>query len=135
MKPLPQLFYILAADVLAIVFLVFLIQRGILSPYPSGAIAFPLLLLMNIFALRKMLRQRTATIANGSLTPSLSWLAATVFTLAGVGALVAFVREPNTAHGVQVGVAILLVGYCWYIVYKLYLYFLLLRLLYVYVTT
>ena len=91
-----------------------------MSPYPAGALAFPLLLVVNIFALRKIHRQRTPTVTNGPLTRSLSWLAAAIFTLVGVGALVAFVEEPDTAHGVQVGVAVLLVGYCWYIVYKLY---------------
>ena len=44
---------------------------------------------------------------------------AVVFTLAGIAAAIAFIREPSFAHGVQVGIAILLVSYCWYIVYNL----------------
>ena len=120
MKPQSQIFYLVALNVLAMIALAFLVQRGIVTLYPSGAIAFLLLFVVNLFVVRKIVRQRTSGSASGISTPSIPWFAAVVFTLAGIAAAVAFVREPNTAHGVQVAVAVLLVGYIWYIIRTLH---------------
>jgi hypothetical protein len=113
MKTQFQIFYLVALNVFAMIALAFLVQRGIVTLYPSGVIAFLLFFVVNLIIVLKIVRQRTSGVASGRSTPSI--LAAVVFTLAGIAAVVAFVREPNVAHGVQVAVAVLLVGYIWYI--------------------
>ena len=123
-KPYRILYLLLVLDLPALVSVALLLERGIIS-VREVAIGALLLFVVN-FLLVWMLIGRAQ--ANGSdLSEKGSpgsipkaWFPAVVFTLAGIGAVIVFMREPNISHGVQVGIAVLLVGFCWNIVYSLY---------------
>src|SRR6266436_6996482 len=108
-----RILYLLVLDVPAIVAVALLLGRGIISAR-EAAIGVLLLFVVN-FLLVWMLLGRPQTKAS-DLSEKRSpdslpkgWFPAVVFTLAGIAALVAFIRNPNITHGVQVGVAVLLV--------------------------
>jgi uncharacterized membrane protein len=101
-----------------------LIERGIVSAR-EGAIGVWLLSTVNFILVwmllgRSQMKDSDTSKKGSSGSIPRGWFPAVVFTLAGIAAIIFFIREPNLAHGVQVGVAVLLVGYCWYMVYSLY---------------
>jgi uncharacterized membrane protein len=115
---------VLVLDVPTIVAVTLLLVRGIISAR-EGAIGMVLLFVVNFLLVWMLLgypQTKSSDLSERGSSDSLpkGWFPAVVFTVAGIAPVVAYIREPNTAHGVQVGVAVLLVAYCWYIVYSLY---------------
>jgi hypothetical protein len=104
----------------ALTVLTLLVVRGVFSLYPLGALVVLILFMINLLLALRLRSQRFDNSKNrGSVPPSM-WFVAAVFTFAGVAAVVAYVKDPNMPHGVQTCVVILLVGYIWYVVYRLH---------------
>jgi preprotein translocase subunit YajC len=114
---------LLVMDVPAIVAAALFMERGSISAR-EGTLGVVLLFVVNFLLLWMMQGRQQKTDSrvpekgNSDSLPR-GLFPAVVFTLAGIAAVVGFVREPNIAHGVEVGIAVLLVGYLWYIVYSL----------------
>jgi len=118
-----RIVYLLVLDVPAILAVSLLMERGSISAR-DGAISVLLLFIVNFLLVWMTLsrqQKQDSGIPKKGASDALprALFPAVVFTLAGAASLVAFMREPDIAHGVQVGIAVLVVGYCWYIVYHL----------------
>ena len=114
-----QLVNLIIVDVALILFVTWLISRGIVPLYPAAAIAYPILLATNVLWVWARNRRRVKSpIVRRSIPLSL-WIVVAIFTLAGIAGIVAYLRSPSMPLGVQAAVAVLLVGYLWFLVYRL----------------
>jgi hypothetical protein len=110
---------LLILDLSAVLVLTLLIVRGEIPLYPGGPIAYLILFAINVPLIWASVRQnKDASMKRGPVPLSL-WIAAAVFTPAGIVAIAACVRSPSMPLGVQAGVAVVLVGYIWFMVYRL----------------
>ncbi|HEX8871169.1 MAG TPA: hypothetical protein VF758_00310 [Candidatus Acidoferrum sp.] len=114
-----QILRFLVLDVSAVLVLTLLVRRGAISLYPLAALAVLILFIFNVLLASKFKGRLSDNSAKNGSVPLSMWFVASVFTVAGVAALVSFVVNPSMPHGVQACVAILLVGYIWYVVYHL----------------
>jgi len=112
--------HIFLLDVSAILLLSVLIIAGVWPLYPTAPLAYLLLLGVNVPLLLALGRDKTGTSVRGSSVPTSLWLCAGLFTPAGGAAVVAFARSPDLPLGVQASVAVLLVGYIWFLICRLY---------------
>lgn len=114
-----QILLFLVLDVSAVLVLTLLVWRGAISLYPLGALAVLILFIVNVLLTSRFKSQPSGNSAKRGSVPLSMWFVASVFTVAGVAALVSFAENPSMPHGVQACVAVLLVGYIWYVVYRL----------------
>jgi len=115
-----QILYLLVFDVPAIIAVSLLMEHGSISARDGVLLLFVVnFLLLWIMLSRQQKKDSGIHEKGASDALPRALFPAVVFTLAGAASLVAFMREPDIAHGVQVGIAVLVVGYCWYIVYHL----------------
>lgn len=117
-KPNFRLVNLVVVDVAVVLLMTILISRGIVPLYPGAAIVYPLLFAMNVSWVWVRNRQRVKTSIGRSIPLSL-WIVVAIFTLAGIAAIVAFLRNPTMLLGVQAAAAVLLLGYLWFLVYRL----------------
>jgi peptidoglycan biosynthesis protein MviN/MurJ (putative lipid II flippase) len=118
-KPTLGILRLLILDVPAVLVLTLLITHGVIPLYPGAAIAYSLLFVVNVLLVWALRRQRLNVSGNAGSAQLSLWIAATVFTPAGIAAMVAYVRGPSMPLAVQAGVAVLLVGYIWFAIYRL----------------
>lgn len=118
-KLLNQILRLLVLNILTLVVLATLVVRGVISLYPLGALAVLALFMINVLLTSRLRSQRSDDSAQRGSVPPYMWFVAAVFTLAGVAAVFSYVKSRNMPHGVQACVAVLLVGYIWYVVYRL----------------
>jgi hypothetical protein len=89
---------------------------GHVALYPSIVIGFFGLFVANFLIVHRVLRQLPQ---RGGRVASLLWLAAFIFTPASIVAIVACARKPDLTSTVQAIIAVILVGYIWFLVYRL----------------
>jgi FtsH-binding integral membrane protein len=73
------------------------------------------LYVLNFLIVRRASREKRA-----NRVPILGWVAAFAFTASAVAAIVAFIRNPGLPWAIEAGIAVLLVGYIWFLVYRLF---------------
>lgn len=112
-----KLYRLLILDVVAVSLLIAINILGHVALYPSIALGFLGLSVVNFLIVRRVRRQQPPQTRNR--VPRLLWLAAVVFTPAGIAATVACVRKPDIPSAMQAVVAVLLAGYIWFLVYRL----------------
>jgi hypothetical protein len=112
-----RLYRLLMLDVIAVALLIAVNVIGHVALYPSVVIGFFGLFVVNFLIVWRVLRQHPSQ--RKSRVPGLLWLAAAVFTPAGIAAIVACVRKPDVPSTIQAVIAVLLVGYIWFLVYRL----------------
>jgi hypothetical protein len=115
-----RLLYLLILDLIIVLGLVFLNQRGAISLYPSILLSVVLLFIVNIAVIWSLTRKLKVALAKASPVSSSLWVAAAVFTPAGTIAILNFILKPNTTHAVQAASGIMLIGYIWYVIYRLF---------------
>jgi len=118
-KPNLQLVNLVIVDVAVVLFTTLLISRGIVPLYPGAAIAYPLLLAINVLWIWARNRRAMKTSVVRRSAPLLLWVVVAIFTFAGIAAVVAYLRSPSMPLGVQAAVAVLLLGYLWFLIYRL----------------
>jgi hypothetical protein len=110
---------LLIIDISAVLALTFLVTQGIIPLYPAVPIAYLLLFALNVlFVWGHSFRRKDTPSKAAPIRLSL-WIVAGVFTFAGIAAFVAYARDPTMPLAVQAAVAILLVGYIWFLIYRL----------------
>ena len=115
-----RVIYLLMFDVPTFVALAFLIEGGIVPLYPWGAVAYLLVFVVTgLLAWALTLHPTEDDAVQISSVPLSLWVAASIFTPAGIAAIIASVVRPSLPHGVQAVMAVLLVGYIWYLVYRI----------------
>jgi hypothetical protein len=112
-----RLYRLLILDAVAVSLLIAINILGHVALYPSIALGFFGLFVVNFLIVRRVFRQQPPQM--WSRVPGLLWLAAVVFTAASIAAIVACVRKPDLPSTIQAVVAVLLVGYIWFLVYRL----------------
>ena len=110
---------LLILDVPAILALTLLVIHGVIPLYPGAVIAYLLLFAVNVLLIWVPSRQGVDAPVKGGRVPLSLWIAAAVFTPAGIAAIAACVRSPSMPSAVQAGVAVIIVGYIWFAVYRL----------------
>jgi hypothetical protein len=109
---------LLIVDIPAVLVLALLIVYRVIPLYPSAPIAYLLLIAINVLLARTRGFQRVHVPEKRGAIPVSLWIVAAVFTPAGIVAIIAYVRKPNMPLGVQAVIAVLLVGYIWFLVYR-----------------
>src|SRR5690349_463079 len=97
----------------------FLVTRGIIPLYPGIAIVYPLLFVCNMLWIMGRSRRCAKVSPVRRSVPISLWIVAAVFTVAGVAGIVAYLRSPSMPLGVQAIVAVLLIGYVWFLIHRL----------------
>jgi hypothetical protein len=98
-----------------------LVRYDILSLYAATLTGWGLLFPLNAFLAWRHYRHRqpfSATQGGRPISLSL-YIVAAIFTIAGIAALFVFVAEPSVPRAIQSFVAIVLVSYIWFLLYKL----------------
>jgi cobalamin synthase len=114
-----KLFHLLIANLLAVLLLTAVIIGGLVPAYPWGPLASALLFAANVVIVYHAYRQRPRLQPSRARAPKLLWLAAFLFTPAGIVAIVIWMRRTDLPSMIQALVAVLLVGYIWFLVYRL----------------
>jgi membrane associated rhomboid family serine protease len=114
-----QLVNLVIVDVAVVLSMTLLISRGIVPLYPGAAIAYPLLFAINVLWIWARNRRGMKTSIPRRSIPLLLWIVVAIFTFAGLAAVMAYLRSPSMPLGVQAAVAVLLVGYLWFLIYRL----------------
>jgi putative flippase GtrA len=110
---------LVAVDVAAVLIVTLFVSRGVVPLYPAAAIGYPVLFVVNVLWLWIGNRQsEKISIARRSVPLSL-WIVAGIFTSAGTAAVLGYLNHPSIPLGVQAAVSILLVGYLWFLIYRL----------------
>ena len=118
-KPNLQLVNLVIVDVAVVLFMTLLISRGIVPLYPEAAIAFPLLLAINVLWIWARNRRGMRTSIVRRSIPLLLSVVVANFTFAGIAAVVAYLEPKYTVGRPSPAVAVLLVGYLWFLIYRL----------------
>jgi hypothetical protein len=113
-----RVLYLLIVNVTAVLFLTVAVVTAQLQLYPAGVMAYLALLVADGLILFRAAGKRSSAIGARAVPRSL-WLVAALFTPPGIAAIVAFARNPDLTLGVQAGAAVLLVGYIWFLIYRL----------------
>jgi amino acid transporter len=116
-----RLYRLLILDVIAVSLLTAANVLGRVALYPLVAVGFFVLFVVNLLIVRRAFQQelQRPQRENRVRVPRLSWLAAVAFTPAGIAAIVACVLKPNLLSTIRAVVAVLLVGYIWFLIYRL----------------
>jgi hypothetical protein len=105
----------LAIDVPVILVLSLLVAKGRISAYPGAAIVIVLLFALNLLILWRIFP------GSRELRVRLSYiLSLSVFTIGGIVTIVAFLSRPSVLLGLQSALAVLLLGYPWFAIYRIY---------------
>jgi|HubBroStandDraft_6_1064221.scaffolds.fasta_scaffold853136_1 hypothetical protein len=112
---------LLILDVIVVSLLTAASLLGRVALYPLVAVGFFALFVVNLLIVRRAFQQELhqPRPENRVRVPRLSWLAAVVFTPASIAAIVACVRKPDLLSTIRAVVAVLLVGYIWFLIYRL----------------
>ncbi len=118
-KPNLRLASLVLVDVAVVLLMTLLVARGVVPLYPGAVIGYPLLFVINLVWVWARNHRRVEVSTSRRPVPLSLWIVAAVFTSAGIAGVVAYLRSPTMPLGVQAAVAILLVGYLWFLIYRL----------------
>lgn len=110
---------LIVVDAAVILLSTSLVICGLIPLYPLAAIIYPLLFAFNVFSIWKHNRQQVMTVKPERPVSIVLWVIVIVFTLAGIAAIVAYVKGPSAPLAVQAGVAVAVVGYLWFMILHL----------------
>ena len=110
---------LIIVNVVTVLIMAALIMAHIIPLYPGMAIFYPLLLAANVVWILAHDRRGAEISDRRQRVPKSLWIIATIFSLAGIVAVFAYLRSRTMPLGVQAAVAVLLVGYIWFIIYRL----------------
>ena len=107
-------------NVIAILLLTELTIQKIVPLYPWAVIGCIVLYVVNLLVVRRATRQLANVLRRPDRVPKGLWIGAAAFTPAGVAQIVICIRKPDIPSMVQMIIAILLVGYIWFLIYRVW---------------
>lgn len=110
---------LLIFNVMAILALTPMLVSNLRALRTAAGIGIGLLFVADLLLVRRANRLRENAPPTASKIPRVSWFGAIAFTAAGLVTIVVWIRSPNLSSAVQVLVAIVLVSYIWFLIYRL----------------
>jgi hypothetical protein len=110
---------LILVDVVIVVTVTLLFASRAIPLYPGAVIIYPILLVLNVLWILAWNRHSPEIYEALHRVPKSMWMVAAIFTPAGIAAVFAYVRNPTMPLGIQAVVAVLLVGYIWFIISSL----------------
>lgn len=114
-----RVFVMIVLNFVGVLIFSLLVAKNVVSPFPAAVITFPLLFAVDVILLWKLRLGRGHGSAPPHFIPWSMWTFAIIFTLAGMATIVAFVKNPVMPLGLQSGIAVVVVGYIWFVVYRM----------------
>lgn len=103
----------------AVLLLVGIVTCGAIDPYPWAIVWYMGLFVLNFVLLWPGLRRTKSVQGAPGPKSRPGWIAAAVFTPLSIAAVDMWARNPNGATAGQAIFAVMLVGYIWYLLYRL----------------
>jgi uncharacterized membrane protein len=106
-------------DLVAVLLLTGLLVGHVIPLRTGVAIGYGALFVANLLVARRATSRSENGLQRPDRIPRISWFAAFAFTAVGIAAAVAWVRKADLSSTVQVVIAIVLVSYIWFLIYRL----------------